>query len=80
MSDPCRRPIQTDRHGHPPIGVSSCPVGEIRRWGVSACGVVSLLKGAGSISSVEVVPFWFRVGNTDEVLHPDAMITPPYRF
>ena len=20
-------PIQTDRHGHPPIGVSSCPVG-----------------------------------------------------
>jgi len=29
MSDPCRRPIQTDRHGHPPKGVSSCPVGEI---------------------------------------------------
>ena len=33
MSDPCRRPMQTDRHGQPPIGVSSCPVGEIRRWG-----------------------------------------------
>jgi hypothetical protein len=24
-----QRPIQTDRHGQPPIGVSSCPVGEI---------------------------------------------------
>jgi len=25
--------MQTDRHGHPPIGVSSCPVVEIGRWG-----------------------------------------------
>ena len=29
MSDPCPRPIQTDRHGQPPLGVSSCPVGQI---------------------------------------------------
>jgi hypothetical protein len=43
MSAPCRRPIQTDRHGHPPIGVSSCPVGEIG-GGVGACGVVTLLR------------------------------------
>ena len=71
--------MQTDRHGQPPIGVSSCPVGAIG-VGVSACGPLPLLKGAGSISSVEVVPFWFRVGNTDEVLDPDTMITPPYRF
>ena len=28
MSDPCPHPMQTDRHGHPPKGVSSCPVGE----------------------------------------------------
>ncbi len=32
-SDPCQRPMQTDGHGHPPKGVSSCPVGKIRRWG-----------------------------------------------
>ena len=42
MSGPCRHPIQTDRHGHPPIGVSSCPVGEIGDV-VGACGVVTLL-------------------------------------
>ena len=80
MSDPCRRPMQKDRHGHPPIGVSSCPVWEMG-GGVGACGALPLLEGAGSISSVKVVPFWFRVGNTDEVLHPDTMITPPpYHF
>ena len=32
MSDLCPRPMQTDRHGHHSKGVSSCPVGEIRRW------------------------------------------------
>jgi hypothetical protein len=42
MSDPCQHPTQTDRHGQPPIGVSSCPVGEIGGR-VGACGVVSLL-------------------------------------
>ena len=40
MSDQCQRAIQTDRHGHPPIGVSWCPVGEIG-VGVGACGVVN---------------------------------------
>ena len=44
------------------MGVSSCPVGEIG-VGVGACGALPLLEGAGSISSVKVVPFWFRVGN-----------------
>jgi hypothetical protein len=43
MSDPCRRPIQTDRHGHPPIGVSSCPVGKIGGV-VSACSALPLLR------------------------------------
>ena len=42
MSDPCQRPMQTDRHGHPPVGVSSCPVGEFG-VGVGACSVVLLL-------------------------------------
>jgi hypothetical protein len=27
MSDTLSAPHQTDRHGHPPKGVSSCPVG-----------------------------------------------------
>ena len=27
-SDPCQRPMQTDRHGQPTVGVSSCPVGD----------------------------------------------------
>jgi hypothetical protein len=43
MSDPWPRPIQTDRHGQPPIGVSSCPVGEIGRWG-EACSPLPLLR------------------------------------
>ena len=45
-SDPCPRPMQTDRHGQPPIGVSSCPVGEIRRWGCLQRSVLarSLIK------------------------------------
>lgn len=72
--------MQTDRHGHPPIGVSSCPVGEIG-VGVGACSALPFLKEAGSISSVEIVPFWLRVGNTDEVLHPDTIVPrPPYHL
>ena len=43
MSDLCPRPMQTDRHGHPPIGVSSCPVGRDIGDGLAACGVVFLL-------------------------------------
>ena len=43
MSDPCQRPMQTDRHGHPPIGVSSCPVGKIG-GGVAACSALPLLR------------------------------------
>ena len=35
MSVPCQRPIQTDRHGHPPIG---CPV---VRWGDWRWGVLA---------------------------------------
>jgi len=31
MSDPCLRPMQTDKHA-PPKCVSSCPVGEIKWW------------------------------------------------
>jgi hypothetical protein len=39
MSERCQRPIQTDRHGHPPIGVASCPVGKIGvGWAYYAVG------------------------------------------
>ena len=38
---PLSAPMQTDRHGQPPIGVSSCPVGEIG-VGVGACGALPL--------------------------------------
>ncbi len=49
-SDPCRRPMQTDRHGHPPIGVSSCPVGEI------GSGVWCLRRPALARSSIGTQP------------------------